>query len=193
MPFKDIDDFTAFMKCSALMGNIPDLRGILPLAIPVVLHLSDECMFVAFRKLGTPDAVSPYLLREGCLICIPEPEFPEKVRLIGEDKDPLDAQCTGFPDAVPHHFAADTFPLIFILDCQGTHFREIVPEDMERAGADDTAFVFCNNEVPYVLIEFIHGARYHLLLAGELIDEPLDFFDVADRRFTNFQCNLFLS
>ena len=157
------------------------------------LDVPDKRVLVALRELGTPDTVSPDLLREGCLVRIPEFELPEEIRLIGEDEDSFDAERLCIPYAAAYHLPADTLSLEFLSYGQRTDFRKIVPEDMEGARSDDSVSIFCYHKVPDVFIEFVHGPRNHLFFAGKVVHELLDLFDVANQRLTYFQYSQFPS
>ena len=105
----------------------------------------------------------------------------EERRLEGQHENALDAELAAVLDQAVDDQAADASALGLAINGDGADLAEVLPEDMERAAADDLVVVDGDPELLDVFVQrdgFLHEQD----LAGVLVDERTDCPDITRGR-----------
>jgi len=139
-----------------------------------VLLVQNHCNLVTVGELHAIDAISPDFLRQFGFVHDSETEQTEEFRLVGKTEHSLYPQFAGFIETGPHQPGADPVPGSLFQYRNRPQLGEVLPHDMECAGAYELPFLLEDIEVAHRLIKFGQGAGQHVTTAGVMGKELLN-------------------
>jgi len=114
-----------------------------------------------------------------------EAKVLKEARAQRERKQAPDMEGFGGFDAGFEQFSAQAFSVEFFFDRQRFDFRQVIPRDVKRAGADQLLIGFGDVELLEVFINFGDRTRQKLAFIGEVTEEAVHGFDVLHACFAD--------
>src|SRR5437868_5536827 len=130
--------------------------------------------FVTAMKTRAGQAVFENLVGQIFTATNAEAEPSEKIGNASKQTDAVNAMAARFVDKREHDLVASAASMRHGRNRDRTDFAEMRAVDVQRAAANDRAFLFGNHEVANVLADVGEGARQQRTIAGVCADERVD-------------------
>jgi len=119
------------------------------------------------------ETITPDLVGKIPFVPIDKTDFPEKICLIGQDKDPADFQAPGLVKAGFHQKGTNPLALKLPSNGKGTNFGQIIPADMEGTDPSDLT-VIIDDKIAKMIIERAYRAGQEQSLIGKALQQGMN-------------------